>query len=162
MKDNAPVWIQVVGLFVPLVVALIAGTFAISNSTGRGIERLKNLVELHSDFPPELNPNSTLERIMLRELEAIDLATAWGYRFFRRWLILSACWTLAFGAMAIAAHRLHWVVTFWIAFGLYCLGGVSITALYIWSQLQMRKFGRIYDPYYEALLNSPQTGESQA
>jgi hypothetical protein len=87
MTGTGPTWLQIATAFVPIAVALITGTFLLTNTVGRRIERLKSLVEIRKDFPEGFNYDYALERLMFRELWAIDRASTPFYRWYRRGLI---------------------------------------------------------------------------
>lgn len=86
--DNSPLWLKIVLGVVPLVAALVAGIFLLANTVSRRIERLKNLVEVREKFPEGFNEDRVLERIMFRELRAIDFATTPVYSWLRRLMVL--------------------------------------------------------------------------
>jgi hypothetical protein len=75
--DAGSLWLRIsIAVVPPVLAAIIAGFFALSNTVNRRIERLKNLNDIRVSEEPEwINPGCTLERIMLRELEALDRAT---------------------------------------------------------------------------------------
>lgn len=64
--------------------AIIAGIFALTNTVGRRIERLKNLAELYNTYPRALNLNNALEVIMLREMRALESATTPTHKWDKR------------------------------------------------------------------------------
>jgi|SRR6478752_3006342 len=106
MNGTSPPWLQIVIAAIPLVAAVIAGIFALTNTVNRRVERLKNLLQIRKEYPVWLNPESTIELITLRELQAIDRATTpvlkWDRRFRMAVTIVGICTYIV-----IALHFLH-------------------------------------------------------
>src|SRR4051794_39097433 len=73
--DTAPLWVRIVIACVPVLAALVAGIFLLTATLSRRTERLKNLVEIRKNLPECLDPHKALQRMILRELEAIDHVT---------------------------------------------------------------------------------------
>jgi hypothetical protein len=88
MNESLPLWLRVVIASIPVLVALIGGAFTLINTVNRRIERLKNLVEIRKEFPDTLNQDYAIERVMVRELNAIEKSTTPWYVWYRRSLIL--------------------------------------------------------------------------
>lgn len=88
MTDSGPLWLRILIASIPVLVALIGGAFLLANTVNRRTERLKNLVEIRKGFADGFNYDYTLERLMFRELQAIDQATTPWYRWYRRSLIV--------------------------------------------------------------------------
>jgi hypothetical protein len=105
MTDSGPLWLRIVIASIPLLAALIAGIFALTNTVNRRIERLKNLVEIRKEFPDWLDPDYALERVMLRQLQAIDQATTPILKWGRR--ILAVMWFC--GILAYTTVALQWI-----------------------------------------------------
>ena len=84
--EAGPLWLKIViALAPPVLAAVIAGYFALSNTVDRRAERLKNLNDLRlSVDATRINPYFTLERIMLRELRALNRATLPMYKIWKR------------------------------------------------------------------------------
>jgi hypothetical protein len=106
MKDSAPLWLQITVACIPLLAAMVAGVFALTNTVSRRAERLKNLVEIWKDYPEPLNPDYALERVMLRELQAIDRATTPILRWYRRFRVVLVGLFVGF-YVTVALHLLH-------------------------------------------------------
>ena len=83
---DVPLAVTIVLGAVPIVGAGIAGFVALTNTTGRRIERLKNLAEICSKLPKfERN----IERLIVRELQGIQLKTDARYVRLRRLAVSS-------------------------------------------------------------------------
>jgi hypothetical protein len=76
--DAGPVWLRIIIAFVPPVLAaIIAGYVALSHTVNRRAERLKNLNDMRvSADINRINPDHSLEKIILRELKELDRATS--------------------------------------------------------------------------------------
>jgi hypothetical protein len=107
VADAHPLWLQITLACVPLLAALIAGIFALTNTVSRRTDRLKSLVEIHKEFPDPLNVDYALERIMLRELEAIDVATTPILKWDRRFRIASVVIAFSWYATVALHFLLH-------------------------------------------------------
>jgi hypothetical protein len=71
---------------VPLVASAVTGMFLFVNRSGRRIERLRTLVEIHASLPGHLNPNNAVQRAILWQLAEVQLwATPW-FRLVRLYL----------------------------------------------------------------------------
>ena len=88
--QSSPLWIQLLVASVPILGAVVTGIFLLSTTLTRKVERLKNLVEIHKDYPSNINPEATLERVMLRQLQAIEFATTPFSRLERKLFALMA------------------------------------------------------------------------
>lgn len=75
MNNSDPVWLRVMIASIPILGALIAGVFALTNTINRRVERLKNLLSIRDSLPDSLNPGGAVDQIILRELAAIDFGT---------------------------------------------------------------------------------------
>jgi hypothetical protein len=89
MTDSGPLWLRVALALIPVLVAVIAGIFAINTVSSR-IERLKNLVEIQKGIPQVFNQDYAVERVMIRELNAIEMSTTPWYIWYRRLSILAS------------------------------------------------------------------------
>ncbi|CDQ43188.1 hypothetical protein [Mycolicibacterium neoaurum] len=85
--DGAPLWMTVALGVVPIVGALIAGTFALANTRSRRVERLKNLVEIEQKIPSWINHDQSLERLMIQELKGIELVSSPLLKWYRRFAV---------------------------------------------------------------------------
>ncbi len=65
---STPLWLQIVVAAIPLLAAMVAGVFALTNTVNRRIERLKNLNDVRKDVPKSVNTNQVIEHLMKREL----------------------------------------------------------------------------------------------
>jgi hypothetical protein len=101
--DTAPIWLRIViALVPPVLAAIIAGYFALSNTVNRRSERFKNLNEVRKDYPERINPGYAVELIILRELKALDRATTPNLRWRRRiWIIVVAILALGYTYIAL-------------------------------------------------------------
>jgi hypothetical protein len=50
MTDGGPLWLKIVVASVPLIAALIAGVFALTNTVNRRVERLKTSMRFVRNF----------------------------------------------------------------------------------------------------------------
>ena len=99
MADTGPLWVRLVVATIPLLAALIAGLFALTNTVNRRVERLKNLHEVRKEFPDWLDPDLALERVILRELRAIDYATTPILKWVKR---IRATFWVSFGFLYVS------------------------------------------------------------
>ena len=76
--DAGPLWLKIVIAFVPPVLAaVIAGYFALSNTVNRRAERLKNLNDVRiSTDTSRIDPGHALEKVILRELKELERTTS--------------------------------------------------------------------------------------
>jgi hypothetical protein len=93
--DAGPLWQRlVIALVPPILAAIIAGYFALSKTVSRRTERLKNLNEIRQTCPEWINPAYALERIMLREVQALEKATTLVFRVRKWYLIVGSLFIL--------------------------------------------------------------------
>ena len=118
MTDTGPLWLAVIGTFIPLVSALVGGFFLLLNRRGRRIERLKNLVEVSKNLPIFIpSADTSVQRAILRELQGIELsATPWFQRLREYlWVALPIQLTLSiagtFFVTTVDNQALVWTVT---------------------------------------------------
>ncbi len=90
MDESGPLWFRAVVASIPLLVAVIAGAFALINTVNSRTERLKNLVEIQKGILRVLNQDYMIERVMIRELNAIEKSTTPWYVLRRRRIILAS------------------------------------------------------------------------
>jgi hypothetical protein len=132
-----PLWLQTCVAAIPLLAAMIAGFFALTNTVNRRIERLKNLNEIRKDVPESVNIDQIIEHLMLRELESIDQATTPKMKWLRRFqiiiyafLIAAYMWTAYrfltvhhierfFASMNGTAYTIIGVLTGWASWDLF-------------------------------------------
>jgi hypothetical protein len=103
MTDSGPLWLRAVLASIPLLVALIGGAFAIVNTVNRRTERLKNLVEIRKDFQQALNQDYALERLIFKELNAIERSTTPWYVLWRRLFALEL--VLVYGGCVVLLFK---------------------------------------------------------
>lgn len=107
--DQGPLWLRIcIAVVPPLLAAMIAGYFALSNTVNRRTERLRNLNDIRSSSNSDaINPRNILSRMMLRELEDLELATTpvlrWEPRIKRAFFPVS----IALIYSTVLAHQLH-------------------------------------------------------
>jgi hypothetical protein len=83
--DSLPSWLRIaIAVAPPLAAALIAAFVALTNTINRRIERFKNLTDVYSKLPEKLNPGQTLEKLMLKELNAIEWRSTTINKWYRR------------------------------------------------------------------------------
>ena len=71
-------WLRFSTASVPLVASTVTGMFLFVNRSGRRIERLRTLVEIHASLPGHLNPNYAVQRAILWQLWEVQLwVTPW-------------------------------------------------------------------------------------
>jgi hypothetical protein len=104
---------------VPLVASAVTGMFLFVNRSGRRIERLRTLVEIHTSLPGHLNPNYAVQRAVLWQLWEVQLwVTPW-FRLVRLYLyVMAGLFLLLFvagtfpktlGIPQDIAAAMHWV-----------------------------------------------------
>jgi len=74
---------------VPLIASVVTGTFLFVNRSGRRIERLRALVEVHTSLPAHLNPNHALQRAILWQLWEVELWVSPWFRLVKLYLYLT-------------------------------------------------------------------------
>lgn len=132
--DAGPLWLKIcIALVPPALAAIITGYFALSNTVNRRAERIKNLNDIRVSSSPELiNPDYALERIILRELEALDRVTWQVLKGGKRSLIAGVLTVTATYAILTLNYILHFMSdTAGLITGLV-LGGPSGILLYYW------------------------------
>ena len=108
---------------VPLVASAVTGMFLFVNRSGRRIERLRTLVEIHASLPGHLNPNRAVQRAILWQLAEVQLwATPW-FRLVQLYLhVMGVLFLLLFvaGAFPESLGIPHHVATAirWMCIGL--------------------------------------------
>jgi hypothetical protein len=104
-------WLRIViALAPPVLAAVVAGYFTLSNTVARRAERLKSLNDIRISSNINLiNPDYALERIMLRELKLLDLATLPSYRWGRRFLFAAVLITVADYTLSALNFLFHFV-----------------------------------------------------
>ena len=100
--DAGPLWLRLaIALIPPVLAAIIAGYFALSNTVNRRAERLKNLNDIRVSTSSEcINQDFALERIILRELKALDRATTPILKWETRFYVLA-------GSLTALAYTIH-------------------------------------------------------
>ena len=153
VTDSTPLWLKVALGVVPLVAALLGGLFLIANTAGRRIERLKNMVDIYKACPGVLNPDYTLELLILRELSQVDFVTSPRMVKLKRDLIrglvfLALAYTLVMGVTL--KHRYDVVsligTTIVAAYSLLYLGITFVQAKRCRDRYQQK-----YDSFEDAL-----------
>ncbi len=84
MNGGDPTWLKVLLGLIPVVTALLGGGFAAMNTLSRRVDRFKSLDEVRKTYPVTLNPDKTLEAVIIRELYVIDRITQPDNRKSRR------------------------------------------------------------------------------
>ena len=83
-------WLRFSTASVPLVASAVTGMFLFVNRSGRRIERLRTLVEIHASLPGHLNPNYAVQRAILWQLLEVQLwVTPW-FRLVKLYLFATA------------------------------------------------------------------------
>jgi hypothetical protein len=83
-------WLRFSTASVPLVASTVTGMFLFVNRSGRRIERLRTLVEIHASLPGHLNPNYAVQRAILWQLLEVQLwVTPW-FRLVKLYLFATA------------------------------------------------------------------------
>jgi hypothetical protein len=161
MTDSGSLWLRIVTASIPLIAALMAGGFALTNTVSRRIERLKNVVAIREDFPDWLGPDYTLERIMLRELQAIDQATTpvlrWARRIRNLWAVVSIC-----GYVIWVPHLLGFIPrSLWHSPENYALSAIFLilTVANTWFGAHRQRFRERYEREYNAIDQRAQSTE---
>ncbi|AKC39420.1 Uncharacterised protein [Mycolicibacterium phlei] len=162
MTTQPPVWIQILLASVPLLAAIIAGIFALTNTVGRRIERLKNLTELHKNYPPELNPNNALEIAMLRELRALESVITPTHKWDKRihvWAALGLMTGLGLGLFGYFSDK---GILLPIAQLVITVSSFAIFISVVWLNLHLppMKADRLYAEKIKALQARSPTGRS--
>jgi hypothetical protein len=112
-------WLRFSTASVPLVASTVTGMFLFVNRSGRRIERLRTLVEIHASLPGHLNPNYAVQRAILWQLWEVQLwVTPW-FRLVKLYLFATAgLFLLLFVAGTFPQHfgihgegvaALHWM-----------------------------------------------------
>jgi hypothetical protein len=120
---------------VPLIASAVTGTFLFVNRSGRRIERLRALVEVHSSLPAHLNPNHALQRAILWQLWEVELWVSPWFRLVKLYLYLTGGLFLLLcveGAFPKALGIPHDFVAAirWICVGLTVIGPIPPYAAY--------------------------------
>jgi hypothetical protein len=154
MTDGGPLWLKIVVASVPLIAALIAGVFALTNTVNRRVERLKNLNEVRKEFPDWLDPDYELERVILRELQAIDHASTPILRWRRRLQVYFwAFWIVVYTFVGL--EWLHFVPRAPTApahAGTVIGLAITIPALLVWvGELAIKKFAKAIRARFDAI-----------
>ena len=109
--DAGPLWLRMsIAVVPPVLAAITAGYFALSNTFNRRAERLKNLNDIRVSNKPEwINPNYTIERIMLYELKGLYHATSPMFKWLNRFanLLLLIASLIYAGYAFIFLHIVH-------------------------------------------------------
>jgi hypothetical protein len=83
-------WLRFSTASVPLVASTVTGMFLFVNRSGRRIERLRALAEIHASLPGHLNPNYAVQRAILSQVWEVQLwATPW-FRLVKLYLCAMA------------------------------------------------------------------------
>ncbi|MBN7493588.1 hypothetical protein I3U56_24350 [Mycobacteroides abscessus subsp. abscessus] len=157
MTTQPPVWIQILLASVPLLAAIIAGIFALTNTVGRRIERLKNLTELHKNYPPALNPNNALEIAMLRELKALEFATTPTHKWDKRLHLLAVAFMSVGFGLGVFGYFSDSDTTLVVGQLLYAVGAAAIFIGVVWLNLHIppMKANRLYAEKIRVLQEGP-------
>jgi hypothetical protein len=120
---------------VPLIASTVTGTFLFVNRSGRRIERLRALVEVHTSLPAHLNPNHALQRAILWQLWEVELWVSPWFRLVKLYLYLTGVLFLLLcveGAFPKALGIPHDLVDAirWICVGLTVVGPIPPYAAY--------------------------------
>lgn len=142
--DFGPLWLRIVIASLPSVVGLIAALFALTNTVDRRVERLRNLTEIGREFPRWLDPDYALERVKLRELQAIDQATTPVLVWRRRFQAM-----IVFVVIAIVTIRalrwVHLVPQWWHLSGRYLYLLVVVLVLVLWATASWERTHEQFD-----------------
>ncbi|MCV7362732.1 hypothetical protein [Mycolicibacterium neworleansense] len=90
-----PIWLKIALGTVPVLAAVIAGYFAVSNTLNKRVERLKNLVEIQNSQTID-DPLHTVQRLIFRELSDLELELSPSSKSARRYTILFYCSSMGF------------------------------------------------------------------
>lgn len=153
MDGDTPLWLTLVLGSVPIVTALIAALFAQINSTDKKIERLSKLVNLREKVSEPINPNSTLDKIILCEMWSVERATDPDYRLLRRRVVQAAV-VLIFPYMYLIADNSGLVArsprpVHWLTFALLFVVGSWVW--FRWSGTMNAKHKRMKQKYRTAI-----------
>jgi hypothetical protein len=75
---------------VPLVASTVTGMFLFVNRSGRRVERLRTLVEIHTSLPGHLNPNYAVQRAILWQLREVELRVTPWFRLVKLYVYVTA------------------------------------------------------------------------
>ncbi|AGB24613.1 hypothetical protein Mycsm_04369 [Mycobacterium sp. JS623] len=145
---------------VPLIASAVTGTFLFVNRSGRRIERLRALVEVHTSLPARLNPNHALQRAILWQLCQVELwASAWFrlvklYLYLTGGLFLLLCVEAAFPKALGIPDDLVAAIR-WVCVGLTIVGPIPPYAAY------RRHRRKATLPYRDAIKNLDAGDEPQ-
>jgi len=127
-----PIWLQIVFASVPILAAIIAGSFAWTNTVGRRIERLDHLTDLYVKFPKELNLDHALEVIMLRELQAIEWSITPTHKWNRRIHVIAVITYIAGTCLAVIGMIYNIGIVTMLSGLSVVVGSVAIAIGVIW------------------------------
>jgi hypothetical protein len=151
--DFGPLWLRIVVAAIPSLVGLIGALFALTNTANRRIERLKLLTEIGLEFPRWLDPDYALERIKLRELQAIDQATTPALMWRRRFqAMLGLVFVIV---ITISALQFVHLVPQWHLSGRYVYLSLVGFVLVVWAafggERVHQQFQKRYQRGYDAI-----------
>ena len=135
---NAPLWLQVCLAIVPILAAVVAGIFAVTNTVNSRVERLKCLTEIYAKYPKELNLDNALEIVMLRELKAIEFAVTpthkWDKRVHWIWALGTGFgYAVVFSSLFVDLPPVLTVV----GTALFGIGGVTLLIGVVWLNVHV-------------------------
>ncbi len=106
MTETADQWFKLTTACVPLLASAGSAAFLFANRNGRRIERLKNLVQISTALPDQLNPNHAVQRAILWQLWGIELwVTPW-FRLVKRYLYVAGALFLLLFVVGTASTSL--------------------------------------------------------
>lgn len=136
-----PLWLRVAIASIPILGALIAGVFALTNTINRRVERLKNLLAVRDSLPGSLNPGNAVEQIILLELAAIDFGTTPAIVWLKRASYVSGvlvCISLVLTNLPPAVRSNHSAVAFYETASTFAMLAVSVATLLLVRPVQAK------------------------
>ncbi|VEG57093.1 Uncharacterised protein [Mycolicibacterium aurum] len=98
-----PIWLKIALGMVPVLAAIVAGFFALSNTLNKRIERLKNLVEIQK-APDLIDPLNTVANLIYAELGRLERLTSPEGRKTQRGIRAFYCLTpVVYGSLVLSA-----------------------------------------------------------
>ncbi|WP_076203899.1 hypothetical protein [Mycolicibacterium fortuitum] len=109
--DLAPLWLRLlIALLPPILAAVLAGFFAVTNTVNRRIERIKNLADAQANMPESIKESRIVDTLILQELRRIDmnghLVIKW-HRVIRASAVACVCAAYSVMAYLTLSYRVY-------------------------------------------------------